>query len=293
MLNPGFEDCDPVEKTAEGWLSTTVSASYVFTTDTHTGSAAYAADGWARIEQALPAAENTRYKLTYWYKSQNTETEVAANVRVRFFDVRPTKSSKNPGTSTCALNIKSAALLPSDGWQQHVAYFTTPPGTNGISVVVHGYSGNSKGVCVYDDMELKVAEENVEFLGFSTTAPESVGCVTTQNTGNSSYIDSGLYEVAVKNPATTLSYTDSIAPGAAIYASAVDPDNADTLLVYAMFAEEEGTRTLAAVRIVKPDANGLLTAGITVPETGTHTLEVYMWNSAGGLRPIMAPMELQ
>lgn len=293
ITNGGFEDSSIADKEATGWLSTKGSSTFAFTDDCHSGEVAYTSDDWARIEQAIPAVGETRYKLTYWFKSTDAASAKQSNVRVRFFNSEPTKSNYNPGISMSAINVNTTALLSTDGWQKHVAYFVTPSDTKGISVVLYTYTIKSdKAACMYDDVELVVSDDAVEFLGFTNNAAENTGYETTLNTSGS-YKDAGLYTVDAKIPATTLKPVNTLVPGKKIYASAVSLINPDTALVYGLFSMEGDAKRLEAVEIAEPDENGLITTGIEVPETGTYYLEVYLWNSMGGLKPILSPIELK
>ncbi len=294
LTNGGFEENDPAQKAATGWFVTSTDATFTFTEDSHSGESAYTSDGWARVEQAVPAVEGTRYQFTYWFKSTNATEAMSSYVRVRFFDQEPAKSNTNPGTSLSAINVNTTPSLSTDGWQKHVAYFLTPPGTKGISVVLHSYtSTNKKAACMYDDVELKLGENAVEFLGFSSNEPQNLGCVTTQNTSGS-YPDSGLYEVSAKNPATTLHFTNTLSLGEKVCASAISLSNPSTALVLALFSEDGNKKCLHAVDIAKPDeTTGFLATGIQVPDEGTYYIKAYIWNSMDGLKSIMEPIELR
>ena len=292
IANGGFEDSNANDKTAEGWLLTKGASTFAFSADSHSGEVAYTADDYGRIEQAIPALDGTRYKLTYWFKSADADSEKASYVRVRFFSTKPSKSNTNPGTSTSAINVNSMPLVSSDGWQKHVAYFTTPAGTAGISVVLHSYtSGGDKAVCMYDDVELVISDDTITFLGFTENNTENTGYETNQNT-TGSYIDAGEYAVEAKAPATTLQSISTLPAGKAVYVSAISFMNTDVTLAYGLFSMDGDVKTLEAVEIAEPDADGFMTAGISVPATGTYYLEVYLWNGTGGMKPIMAPIKL-
>ena len=164
--------------------------------------------------------------------------------------------------------------------------------------MLHSYSSTSggtttKGWCIYDDVELSIAENETEFLGFTVNEPQSIGCISEPITDeNSSYKDSGIYAVDANNPATTLKLTDKVVSDATIYASAVSTGAQDAVLIYGRYSLKDGKRHLEAIEIAEPDESGLLSVGLTVPPTGTYTLEAFIWDGINGLKPIMDPVEL-
>lgn len=250
---------------------------------------------WGRMEQYLLAKPGAKYKLTYWFKSVDASVAKKSAVSVRFFEEKPTGNANRSNESLCHIELNTLPLLSSDGWQQYVGYFTAPQNAQGMSVVVKSYSSSGgTGNCIYDDMELSFVDQDIEFVGFSDVNPATLTGV--ENVLNeTSFKDSSSYSSlvnGVKTPAVTLNKITEVNNSSSIFASAAAPTAPDTALVFALFSENGGKKKLEAIDIAKPDENGLITTGITVPETGSYYAEAYILNSMGGLKPITDPIEL-
>lgn len=250
---------------------------------------------WGRMEQYLLAKPGAKYKLTYWFKSVDASVAKKSAVSIRFFEEKPTGNANRSNESLCHIELNTLPLLSSDGWQQYVGYFTAPQNAQGMSVVVKSYSSSGgTGNCIYDDMELSFVDQDIEFVGFSDVNPATLtGVETVLN--EASFKDSSSYSSlvnGVKTPAVTLNKITEVNNSSSIFASAVAPSAPDTALVFALFSENGGKKKLEAIDIAKPDENGLITTGITVPETGSYYAEAYILNSMGGLKPITDPIEL-
>jgi len=301
ITNPGFETTEGGHASnakAQGWYKTNNDATYSFATESHNGNIAYQSDGWGRIEQAVPALENTKYRLSYWYKSADNNKEWQSYGYARFLTNKPTTSDMLPAASTSTISgieFRSVSLLSSDGWQKCITYFTTPPATKGISIVLNSFASSTEliaekgGKCIFDDVELVLIDKEDEFLGFTTESANYEPVINTTATGTYACANEHDPVLLSKTICTTIKFVDAISGGDTVYAVAVTASN--TALLFGVFSEKNEAKVLERMEVTTNDITlnkGLISTGVTVPNIGgQYTLKAMMWKSVEGLVPIL------
>ncbi len=296
LSNGDFENVtfSGAEGTAADWFLKPNNVTESFSSDSHSGSSAFwVGDGQndTYIQQFVPATGGLQYKLSFWMKVASTATKnLKAKAFLYFYDKAPVSSTEYAGTSVGTIEVRGTLQAPTDGWRETVLYFTAPASAKGIGVQIYSSglsSGESpnKGLVMFDDVVLTTTSENVALLGISNSKPATV----TRYTSDAVYQENVPTWVDDLQKTVNVSPAESLVGGSTYYAAAMTQNAAEAIVVFALYKKAEnnvyiieemkivnGTKAMAVVS----------TEGITVPADGEYVLKAYVWDAAGGMKPI-------